>query len=523
MKRRIHTQRLYKTIGWFLLNLSVMVSCTSSLPKQYVDVQEDTLKIYPDYKNIIIPQNIAPLNFVVDNQADCWWVCVKSSEGNALLTMSDDDRKFCFSKKEWNKIMSENVSKTLWVDVYMKKKNTCYKYPSFKWTVVADSIDPYVTCRLIEPLYNAVGRITLSQFDLENGTYKDLADNKRFIDDVSREDGPKCVNCHTKQRNGSGNALFFCRGKVGGMVLTYNGKTQFVDTKVGDLRVSAVFSAWHPTKPYIAFSNNKVMQLFMSKADSKIEPLDFYSDLLMYDIERNEVSYILQTPHQMEMNPYWSADGKYVYYCSSDSLLNNQNVLLYKNMKYDLMRVAFQEDSLTWGKPEMVYHATAEGKSVSKPKISPDNRYVLFTLSDFGGYHYSHPDADLYIYDLEKKQALPLDSINTERAEGIGDWSNTGRWILVSSRVDGTYTRLFLSYFDNEGIAHKRFQLPHEDPLFDRDMMKNYNAPEFGTNDVKMTPIELNELVDKAEVLKANYRGEMIYQSDGVSGASVIK
>ena len=54
-------------------------------------------------------------------------------------------------------------------------------------------------------------------------------------------------------------------------------------------------------------------------------------------------------------------------------------------------------------------------------------------------------------------------------------------------------------------------------------MMKNYNAPEFGTNDVKMTPIELNELVDKAEVLKANYRGEMIYQSDGVSGASVIK
>lgn len=499
--------------------VSLFVSCGRHFPQSAVDSQ-DSLLIYPDYKDVVIPVNIAPLNFVVDNKGSRCAARITAPNGMILESVSSDDMKLAFDPNEWHAMLAENPDSELSVDVCVDNGQWC-KFPTFHIKVVPDSIDPYVTCRLIEPLYNSTGKIGLFQFSLENGTHKVIASNKRCVQDPSHE-GPKCVNCHTKQRNGSGNSLFFCRERGGGMVLTYNGCTRIVDTKTGDMRVSAVFSAWHPTKPYIAFSNNKVMQLFVSQAPSKIEPLDYYSDLLLYDIEKNEVSYICKTSNVMETNPYWSPDGKYVYYCSSDSSLN-MNVYQYKKIKYDLMRVRFIEDSMAWGKPEMVYCATKFGKSVSKPKVSPDGRYVLFTMSEFGGYHYSHPDSDIYLYDLQNDNCRNFYEVNTSKTEGIGDWSSSGRWVMVSCREDGTYARLFFSYFDRKGKAYKRFQLPHDNPSHDREMTKNYNAPEFGNFDVQMTPRELYDLVDDGDVLKANYKGDYDYQVDGNTGASVLK
>lgn len=517
-----HTQKI--CFLCLLISLITLGSCTTKVPEQFIQNSHDTLNIYPEYKNILIPCNIQPLNFHIENKGSEGIVQLTSAEGTQITVATDKKMNICFPPKEWEKLLRNNIDKELTIDVYVKKEESgkWIKYDSFKWTVSPDSVDPYITYRLITPLFNAVGKVSIEQYNLENGEEKTLANNDRHIKSADNSGNPMCVNCHTKQRNGEKNSLFFSRGKKGGMVLTYKGKTQLVNTKTGDLRVSAVFSAWHPTQPFIAFSNNKVMQLFMSKSDSKIEPLDFYSDLLLYDIEKNEVSYIRQTPEKMESNPHWSADGKYLYYCSTDSVLKNQDVTLFRTLKYDLMRIPFNIDSLSWGEPEIVYQATKEGKSVSKPRVSPDNKYVLFTLSEFSGYHYSHPDADLYLYNTETKECAPMDAINTNRAEGIADWSSSGRWILVSSRVDGTYARLFLTYFDKDGKAHKRFQIPHSNPLHDRDLMKNYNAPEFGTFDVPMSPTELCDIIDNGEMVNAKFRGVEIYETDATSGASVL-
>ena len=63
MKTR-HT--LYILVAGSLLLLG---SCTNKLPNQFVENGKEA-RLYPDYTNIEIPVNIAPLNFRLDEEAE---------------------------------------------------------------------------------------------------------------------------------------------------------------------------------------------------------------------------------------------------------------------------------------------------------------------------------------------------------------------------------------------------------------------------------------------------------------------
>ena len=53
----------------YLLSLSLcsffLAGCTAALPEQYTEVKEYPV-IYPDYRDITIPYNIAPLNIAYE-------------------------------------------------------------------------------------------------------------------------------------------------------------------------------------------------------------------------------------------------------------------------------------------------------------------------------------------------------------------------------------------------------------------------------------------------------------------------
>ena len=119
-------------------------------------------------------------------------------------------------------------------------------------------------------------------------------------------------------------------------------------------------------------------------------------------------------------------------------------------------------------------------QSVSFPRLSPDGRFLAFTLHDFGNFSIWHKEADLYMLDLLTSRKYPLDVFNSEEAESYHSWSGNGRWMVFSSRrIDGLYTRLFIGYVDSEGVGHKPFLLPQKDPLTYYDaLMFSYNIPE---------------------------------------------
>jgi hypothetical protein len=53
--------------------------------------------------------------------------------------------------------------------------------------------------------------------------------------------------------------------------------------------------------------------------------------------------------------------------------------------------------------------------------------------------------------------------------------------------VDGTFARLYFSYIDDQGRAHKPVLLPQQDPTFYDRCLKTYNVPELTPTPVPAT------------------------------------
>ena len=103
--------------------------------------------------------------------------------------------------------------------------------------------------------------------------------------------------------------------------------------------------------------------------------------------------------------------------------------------------------------------------------------------------------------DLNTASVHPLTEINSPDVDSYHSWSSNGRWILFSTRRDdGSYTRLYMAYFDKEGKAHKPFILPQKDPDYDAQLFKSYNIPEFMVKPVETTHYQLLKAIEKENI-----------------------
>ena len=154
----------------------------------------------------------------------------------------------------------------------------------------------------------------------------------------------------------------------------------------------------------------------------------------------------------------------------------------------------FDPEDMTFGnRVDTLYNAPLYGKSVSFPRISPDGRFLVFTLHEFGTFSIWHKDADLYMVDLQTKEVYPLSEANSEDVESYHSWSDNSRWIVFGSRrIDGLYTRPFITYVDEKGHAHKPFLLPQKNPLvYYKRLMFSYNIPELMVKKVDVSKHEI--------------------------------
>ena len=498
----------------------LMAACTPSIPTNSEKAGRRA-NLYPDYTDIVMPYNIAPMNFLLQEKGEACIVRVSDSNGNTITASGDKKMRIHFSAKEWKSLLSKNKGKELTYDIYVKANGKWLQYEPFKNGVAPDAIDPYLTYRLIEPSYMSTGNIGLFQFNLETSEQKPILTNhKRKCDPASREQS--CMNCHVSQQNNPENSMFYYRGKGGGMIMTYQGKVYKVNTKAGDMFAGTVYSSWHPTLPLIAFSSNEIRQSFLSKEKGKIFVYDFRSDLVLYDIKKNEMTHILKTKDKQETFPSWSPDGKYLYFCSSDSTINE--IAEFKKMKYDIKRIPFNEADKTWGEVEDIYHASTKGISASHPKISPDGKFMIFTIAPFGPNAYTQKEADLYLMNLETKEVSALDAINSNVSECYHAWASSGRWFVFLRREDGNYGRPYFSYFDKNGKAHRPFVIPHTDADYNMNLIKSYNATEFLLGPVEVSQNEFYSLIEKEEAIQSTYGSEMTdSEVDTYSGASKIE
>lgn len=484
-----------RNISLSLLLVLLLVACGNGIPTEYKK-SNSLPTIYPDYCGVTVPVNIAPLNFQSDSTASIPMVA-RFTTANEQIVVSG--HQIQIDPHDWHSLVADAVGKAIKVEVFTKTDGewTCFK--PFNIYVSGDSIDPYISYRLISPSYVSYEELTISQRCLENFSESVIYDNMLCSTELSGQ----CINCHSYQRYDPQRMQFHARQNLGGTVIAYDGKLRKINMKHDSLLSAGVYPAWHPTLPLIVYSTNSTHQTFHTIDPNKIEVFDTASDLIAYDVERNRVINIENDPAEFEVFPTWSPDGTELYYCSAhfefpDSISDRglEVILRSNTIKYNIYRKRFNPQTGEFAPRELVFDAAARDKSATLPRISPDGRFLMFTLAEYGVFHIWHRDADLWMLDLRTDKASSLHALNSPDTESYHSWSSNGRWVVFSSRrYDGNYTRPFFAHIDSKGRCTKPFELPCSNPDYHRQFMKCYNVPEFMKGPVTITPQQFADIL----------------------------
>ena len=484
----------------------IMSSCANHPDVPSSSKEAKTLPaIFPDYCNVTIPCNIAPLNFMLP--ADDYEECVarfitpdgkQQTYGNGV--------KVQIPESEWHDMLSASKGKSIKVEVWGKKNGEWLSFNPFEINVAEDPIDEYLSYRLIEPSYVAWTFMEIAQRNLTSFEETQIFNNE--ITSVDREKG-QCINCHSYQNYKTDNMLFHVRLSNSGTVIVNDGKVSKVNLKRDYTISSGVYPAWHPTEKLIAFSTNLTRQAFHTQNPNKIEVYDLASDMILYDVVKDSVSIVSNDSTLLEVYPTWSPDGKYLYYCKSVPLpeeMKDKDIrTTYPKIQYNLYRRSFDIATHNFGDEELVYDAASSDKSVSLPRISPDGRYLLFAIGQYGCFHSRHHDGDIVCIPLDQYNGAPiqvetaskvdLSLVNSKDfSDSYPSWSSNGHWIMLASRRDDdNYSRVYFAYFKN-GKVGKAFMLPQEDPEHNTFLLKSYNRPEFMVEPVKISVNEFSKV-----------------------------
>ena len=446
-------------LSFIIYHLSFSIAC-SHAPKDVVEL--DTLPpIYPDYCNVTIPENIAPLNFLL--RADCEAIEVKAGE----LVLNASGNEAVFDIDDWKTLMQQSSGKEIEVTITALVNGTWKQYKSFRWQVVGDRVDPYLTYRLIEPDYEIWNHVQIQQRCVENFEVNALGHYEQLEN--------RCMNCHTYANQDPQLSMMYVRGPGGGAILNSNGELQKLNIP------GSVYFGFSPTGRYITYSTQKIIPAFHSLASKRLEVYDAASNVFVADMQEHRVisSPLLSDSLKFETFPTFSPDGKYIYYCAADTVSLPRDI---KNLQYSLVRIPFDETTGTIGTQVDTLFSQ---RSVCHPRISPDGRYLLYTVADYGTFPIWHPEADLQMMNLQTGAIDSLSIVNSEKSDTYHSWSSNSRWfVFASKRDDGLYGKPYFCYVDSQGKAHKPFCLPQQHPTFYDNNLKSFNAPELGKGKV---------------------------------------
>ena len=428
--------------------------------------------IYPDYIGVTVPVDMAPLNFAMadDGFTDMDVVVQGHKTGSIHANGADAD----FDLDEWHQLLADNKGSRLTFTVCARKDGKWLQYRDFEVSVSSDSLGAWgITYRRIAPGYALYGHMGIYQRCLSDFEETSLLENSLIPG--------HCVNCHTQNRTNPEQYVFHVRGQHGATVIHRPQGTAVLPARNDTLGGSMVYPYWHPGGRYCAFSTNKTAQMFHMGHHKRIEVFDASSDVFVYDTETQTVikDTLTMTEGWAENTPAFSPDGKWLYFTTARCGHYPQD---YNQVKYSLCRVGFDASSGSLGtQVDTLVSSAVTGKSVTWPRPSYDGRYLMYTQLDYGYFSVWHPEADLWLMDMQTGETRALTEVNSDRSESLHHFTLSSRWFLFTSRRDdGLYTRIYFSSIDEKGRATKPVLLPQRHPkTYYRRLMYSYNTPDF--------------------------------------------
>lgn len=471
-----------------LASLALCLSC-SQKPFEEGTFPENAGPIYPDFSDVTIPDNIAPLNF-------CY---TEPGLKDAVTTFSCDGRSVTIkgASVEWNigrwhKFLEYASGKDIEV-------TSTVLDGSWKIHVSSDKIAYGLNYRLIEPGYEVYSKMGIYERSLSDFDERPLLENTGFSG---------CVNCHAYNRGETDALSLHIRGDHGATLLLNDGRLEAYNTKTDSTLGFCVYPYWHPTGDYIAYSTNNTRQGFHVQKDKLVEVFDLASDLQVYDIKNNCIitSPELKVEGEWETFPSFSPDGRTLYFCKANA---HPIPSEFEQIRYNLYKVSFDPSTGTIGKDiSLMIDAESEGRSISFPKPSYDGKYIMYTLSDYGNFSIWHHEADLWLLDLATGERRRIDEVNSQDTESYHNWTADSRWFVFSSRRDdGLFTRLYIAHVDEEGRIGKAFMLPQKSPgTFNKEFFMSYNVPEFVNGPVKFDRVKARKKITSPDRIPFGFR-----------------
>jgi hypothetical protein len=435
-------------------------------------------KIYPDYSSTVIPPNIAPLNFLVQEAGSYYLARIYSDKGEAI-EVSGRSPKILIPVGRWHELLDKNRQGLLHFDIFVRKdKHRWVRYRTITSKIAGEDIDGFLVYRRMHQTHTPInGRIGIFQRNLSNFDELLVLDNRHYM--------LGCVNCHS-----------FCQKRPGEALLGVREDdyfTLFIEKdRVSKIRTKLGYTTWHPSGRLAAFSIDNLPIFFHSAGKEFLDTVDLNSALAYFVVDSKTVrtSPEISRQDRLETWPNWSADGRYLYFCSSPLTWPGNTAVIpegFDKIKYDLVRISYDIEDDKWGEVETVLSAQDTGLSISMPRTSPDGRWLMFCMCNYGYFTPWQPSSDLYIMDLEAAKASGhyeyrrLD-INSDESEAWHSWSSNSRWFVFSSkREHGGFTRSYISYVDETGMVYKPLVLPQKDPEFYSYCLDAFNTPEFAT------------------------------------------
>nr|WP_319400996.1 hypothetical protein [uncultured Carboxylicivirga sp.] len=470
-----------KNLYIIILAFIVLSSCNESV--KVTKTNTSTPNIFPDYIGVTIPANIAPLNFKVKEDYSKIDVLLKGKNESLHIQSS---RYADFPLKEWNDLLNTSKGDSIQVTVSVKKQDNWLGYQPFYIYISNDDVDKYLAYRLIAPGYEVYSKMGIYQRSLTDFKQDAIYENTLVQG--------SCVNCHSFNQGSAKDMSMHIRGKFGGTVLMTNNHMEVLKTKTDETLSKFVYPYWHPSGKYIAYTLNDTHQVFHSSSNKRVEVFDNASDVIVYDINKNEIIKCdaLMSDSVFETFPSFSSDGKTLYFCSAKA---EKMPMEYTKVHYDLCSISFDPATGTFAdKVDTLFKASDQHKSVTFPRPSPDGKYVMFTLVDYGNFSIWHKEADLYLLDTQTNKVRSINEVNSNDTESYHSWSTNSKWFVFSSRrLNGLYTRSYIAHMDENGKAGKPFLLPQKNINFYDDLLFSFNIPEFITSKVTIDIPELEK------------------------------
>ncbi|HUV00376.1 MAG TPA: hypothetical protein VMW32_05400, partial [Bacteroidales bacterium] len=207
---------------YFIPFIYIVLSCSNKPHGNVTDTGRLPV-IDPDYSEIIIPPNIAPLNFIIKEVGAAFFVRF-SAASKAVIETGSGNGIIRIPGKKWKKMLETCKGQEFNIDVYIRdKKGEWSKFRTISNKIAAEPIDPYLSYRLLYPGYESWSELSIKQRNLT-----DFREHS-IIENILVEEN--CINCHSYNNGKTDDFLFHMRGTLGGTYFYSGGEFRKTNLK----------------------------------------------------------------------------------------------------------------------------------------------------------------------------------------------------------------------------------------------------------------------------------------------------